>query len=145
METVQVRRILKAPVSAVFRAWTDPKIVAQWAWGRQHETLSIEADCRPGGRWRQEIRNRETGEKWSFDGAYEKVEPERRLVHTFHFRSDRGKVEGPSLVDIRFTDRGDGTTEVVITHTRLEPDKKKGTETGWNGCLDAIADCLAAV
>jgi uncharacterized protein YndB with AHSA1/START domain len=110
-ETVQVRRVLKAPVGAVWRAWTDPGIVARWSWGRQHDTLSVDIDCRPGGRWRQEIRDRKTGEKWTFD---------------------------------QFTGRRDGTTEVVITHTRLEPEKKKGTEIGWNGCLDAIAECLAA-
>ena len=43
------------------------------------------------------------------DGAFEQVERERLLVHTFHFRSDRGTDEPPSLVRIEFTARGDRT------------------------------------
>ena len=52
-----VRRSFRAPLALVYRAWSDPALAARWSWGAEHETLSIELDCRPGGVWKQLIRN----------------------------------------------------------------------------------------
>lgn len=82
-------------------------------------------------------------EQWRFDGVFEEVEPLRRLVHTFHWRGDRGQEEGPSLVTLEFFERPAGT-EVVITHRRLDQAKVEGTRTGWEGVLMAVENCLAA-
>ncbi len=42
-------RVLDAPRELVFKAWTDPKRVAQW-WGPQGFTSHVcELDARPGG------------------------------------------------------------------------------------------------
>jgi uncharacterized protein YndB with AHSA1/START domain len=138
-----VRRVIKAAVDVVYRAWTDPVLVARWSWGRAYETISIEQDCRAGGSWRQHIRNKETGENWFFDGLYQEVVPCKKLVHSFHWRSDRGEEEGPSLVSIEFLERG-ASTEVVITHSLLPAGKKKGTQSGWVDVLDGVEDCLTA-
>ena len=62
-----VRRTLGAPLALVYRAWSEPELAARWSWGAEHETLSVELDCRPGGVWKQVIRNRTNGEQWSFD------------------------------------------------------------------------------
>jgi uncharacterized protein YndB with AHSA1/START domain len=140
-DTVQVRRVLAAPVARVWRFWTDPALAIRWSWGSQYDTVSIDLDCRPGGAWRQEIRDRTTGERWSFDGVFDQVEPERLLVHTFHFRSDRGRDEPPSLVRIEFTARGD-RTEIVITHSRLEEQHRAGTVQGWED-IAAVIERLA--
>jgi uncharacterized protein YndB with AHSA1/START domain len=139
-----VRRVLAAPLGVVYRVWTDPAMVARWSWGRQFETIAIEVDWRAGGTYRQHIRDKQTGENWFFDGVIHEVVPGAKLVHTFHWRSDRGTDHGPSLVTIEFVDRGPNT-EVVITHTRLSgAEVKKGTEAGWADVCDSVADCLAA-
>ena len=137
-----VRRVLEAPASEVYSAWTDPAFLKRWSWGSPHETLSLEQDCRVGGVWRQEIRNKETGERWSFDGVYRELVPGRKLVHTFHWRSDRGVEDGPSLVSIEFVGRGP-KTEVIITHTELDPATRKGTEDGWENVLTSVERCLS--
>ena len=137
-----VRRTLGAPVALVYRAWSDPALAARWSWGAEHETLSVELDCRPGGTWKQTIRNRTSGEVWTFDGIFQEVEPLRRLVHTFHWRGDKGQEEGPSQVTIEFLERA-GMTEVVITHRQLDGAKVDGTRTGWEGVLAAVEACLA--
>lgn len=136
-----VRRVIAAPVSAVYRAWTEPEFLKQWSWGREYETVAVEQDCRVGGIWKQQICDKKSGENWFFDGIFEEVAPEKKLVHTFHFRSDRGNDEGRSQVVIEFLDR-DGSTEVIITHTKLGPDKKKGTEAGWVDVLECVEKCL---
>ena len=47
-----ITRIFDAPRELVWRAWTDPKHVAQW-WGPNGFTNTIhEMDVRPGGVWR---------------------------------------------------------------------------------------------
>ena len=136
-DTVQVRRVLAAPVARVWRVWTDPALAIRWSWGSQYDTVSIDLDCRPGGAWRQEIRDRRTGERWFFDGVFDQVEHERLLVHTFHFRSDRGTDEPPSLVRIEFIPAGD-RTELVITHSRLEPQHRAGTVEGWEDIAGVV-------
>ena len=128
--TVVVRRTFNAPVASVFRAWSDPSMAKRWSWGPEFDTVSIELDCRPGGSWRQHVHDRTTGENWFFDGTFQDVVPNQRLVHTFHFRNDRGYDEPPSLVRIEFAERGT-TTEVVLTHTQLTESKVKETTKGW--------------
>src|SRR3989441_12488543 len=46
--------ILDAPRELVFKAYTDPKLFAQW-WGpRRYEIKIDKFDSRPGGAWRGE-------------------------------------------------------------------------------------------
>ena len=133
-----VRRLINAPADVVFRAWTDPKIAARWSWGSEYETVTIDLDCRVGGTWRQHIRNTKTGENWYFDGAFREVVTNRKLVHSFHFRSDGGEDEETSLTTIEFIPRSN-QTEVVITHTQLpNAAKTKATHEGWVDVLECV-------
>ena len=132
-----VRRLIQAPPERVFRAWSDPDVAARWGWGRAYDTIAVDLDCRPGGRWRHEIRDRTTGETFRFDGVFREVEPPRRVVHTFRWTSDRGHDEPESLVTVDLVPSGGGT-EVVITHTRLPADKVRETDEGWKDCLEQV-------
>ena len=139
-EMCVVRRVVHVPPAAVFRVWTEPRFARQWSWGRQHDTVSVEIDCRVGGLWRQTIRNRELDEVWTFDGEFREVVPARRLVHTFHWRSDKGVDHGTSLVAIDFLAHAEGT-EIVITHTQLrDVEVRDGTERGWERVLADVAE-----
>jgi uncharacterized protein YndB with AHSA1/START domain len=135
--TVVMRHTFKAPVAKLFRAWCDPVMAKRWSWGPEFDTLSIELTCENGGAWRQHIHDRRTGENWYFDGVFQEVVPNRKLVHTFHFTSDRGYDEPPSLVTIEFTERGD-STDIVLTHTQLAEAKVKETNDGWTQIFDVI-------
>lgn len=136
--TLVVRRVLPAPASVVYRAWTDPALVAQWSWGSRHETIAMSLDCRAGGSWHHEIRNRDNGESWTFDGVFEEVVPNRRLVHTFFWRGGKGVEEGTSLVAIDFISKGPEETEVVISHSRLDAGSREGTREGWEDILGLV-------
>ena len=141
-QTVVIRRVFRAPVATVYRFWSDPEHAKRWSWGSIFDTISIDLDCRPGGEWRQHIRDRRSGENWFFDGVFREVVPERKLVHTFHFASDRGKDEPPSLVTIEFTARG-GETEVLLTHTELIPEKRGETDAGWTDIFGLLEGKIA--
>jgi uncharacterized protein YndB with AHSA1/START domain len=135
--TVVMRRTFKAPAAEVFRAWSDPSMAKRWSWGPEFDTVAIELSCQAGGAWRQHIRDRTTGENWYFDGVFQEVVPNRKLVHTFHFTNDRGYDEPPSLVTIEFSERG-GNTDIVLTHTQLSDAKVKETNTGWEQIFGVI-------
>jgi uncharacterized protein YndB with AHSA1/START domain len=133
-----IRRTLSGPPHVVYRVWTEPEYAAMWSWGRAYETVSVEIDKRVGGKWRQQVRDKKTGELWSFEGDFLELVPDRRLAQTFHWVSDRGVDDGKSQVSVDFVDRGD-KTEVVITHTDLPNEKeKKAAENGWEDVLDCI-------
>ena len=137
--TVVMRRTFKAPVASVFRAWSDPSMAKRWSWGPGYDTVSIDLNCAAGGTWRQHIHDRNTGENWFFDGVFHEVVPNRKLVHTFHFRNDRGYDEPPSLVTIEFVEHG-GSTEVVLTHTQLADSKVKETTRGWEEIFEVMEE-----
>lgn len=45
-------RTVNAPITQVFKAWTDPEHLKNW-WGPKGFTNTfIEHDLRPGGKWR---------------------------------------------------------------------------------------------
>jgi uncharacterized protein YndB with AHSA1/START domain len=50
-------RIIDAPREAVFKAWTDPKLVKQWWAPRPWTTPHAEIDLRPGGVCRTVMRS----------------------------------------------------------------------------------------
>jgi uncharacterized protein YndB with AHSA1/START domain len=135
--TVVVRRTFDAPVTKVFRAWSDPAMAKRWSWGPQFDTVTLDLTCQAGGTWRQHILDRTTGENWYFHGVFQEVVPNRKLVHTFHFTNDRGYDEPPSLVTIEFTELDD-RTEVVLTHTQLAQTKVKETNEGWVEILATV-------
>jgi uncharacterized protein YndB with AHSA1/START domain len=138
-----VRRVIKAGPDEVFRAWTSEEFARRWNWGRKYETLTVSIECRHGGVWSQQVRDRETGEVWTFRGEFREVRVPSRLVHTFHWTSDRGTDEGESLVEIDFV-RAKGGTEVIITHSELRSEKQHdGTVNGWAEILKCIEECFA--
>jgi uncharacterized protein YndB with AHSA1/START domain len=126
----------------VYAAWTDAQIASQWAWGKQHDNVETELDSKPGGYWKQTVRNRKDGTLWMFTGQYRELSPPNRVVFTFSWKSSTGHVEMPSLVEVTMAAR-DGGTDVTIVHSELLSDKVDGTTTGWNDCLDEITRALS--
>ena len=48
---VHIERIFDAPRERVWRAYTDPKLVAQW-WGRGNKVVIERLEVERGGHWR---------------------------------------------------------------------------------------------
>src|SRR3989442_14953659 len=74
-------RVLSAPRSRVFTAWTDPKHVAPW-WGPHGFTNPVcELDVRPGGAIRIHMRGPD-GTVYPMTGVYQEIVEPERLVFT---------------------------------------------------------------
>lgn len=107
---IDVIREFDAPPARVFRAWTEPELVAQWLGPHGMKMEILEYDARPGGSYRYIHRN-EQGE-FRFRGVFHTVASGERIVQTFEWEGAPGEV---SLDSAAFEDLGGRTR--LRTHT----------------------------
>lgn len=126
----QLRLARRYPVAPekVWRAWTDPQALSAWFGpGEPHSVTEAELDVRPGGRYRIRFHTPD-GEEHEVSGRYESVEPQRRLVFTWAWRSTPERV---SRVTVQLQPVPDGT-ELVFLHERFfDEAARAGHERGW--------------
>ena len=94
-QEIFMTRVFDAPRHLVFKAHTDPQMVAKW-WGPRRLTADVqELDARPGGHWRI-VHKDADGQSYGFHGVYHSVD-EERIVQTFEFEGAPGHVSLESL------------------------------------------------
>ncbi len=139
---ILITRIFDAPRDRVWRAFADPKLLAQW-WGRGNK-LDIERfEFEKGGHWRF-IEHAE-GESHGFEGRFREITPPERIVWTFEWDGMPGYV---AVDTVSFEDLGDGRTRIVNTslfHTTEERDGmlQSGMEGGLSESYAALDRLLA--
>jgi uncharacterized protein YndB with AHSA1/START domain len=107
---IRIVREFDAPRAKVFRAHTDPELVAQWL-GPRDLTMTIDHyDCRTGGSYRY-LHSRD-GEEYGFHGCFHEVRPDELIVQTFTFE---GWPDGVALEKLVLEDLGDGRTRLTAT------------------------------
>jgi uncharacterized protein YndB with AHSA1/START domain len=83
--------VLDAPRELVFKAYTDPKLFAQW-WGPRQYTNKIDKfDSRSGGEWRV-VQTAADGGQHGFHGVNHEVTAPERIVATFEYEGVPGHV-----------------------------------------------------
>lgn len=145
MRELNLTRILDAPRALVFKAWTDPKHLAQW-WGPDGFTNPVcEVDLRPGGTLRIDMHG--FGVTYPLKGTFiEIVEPER-LTFTTTALDDAGEAFLELLNTVTFTERDGKTTLAVNARVvKMGPgaaDALEGMDPGWNQSLDRLVAHVA--
>ena len=140
---IDIVRELEAPVADVYRAYTEPDLVAQWLGPRDLKIEIQEYDVRPGGSWAYIHRDPE-GAPYGFSGVFHSVAPER-IVQTFEFDGYPGHV---SLESVAFEDLG-GRTRVRIhaVYQTLEDRDgmvESGMEAGLTEGFERLDELLAS-
>jgi uncharacterized protein YndB with AHSA1/START domain len=107
---VRITREFDASPEKVFRAHTDPDLVAQWLGPRRHEMRIDHFDCRTGGSYR--YLHASDGNEYAFHGCFHEVRPAQLIVQTFTFG---GFPDGVALEKLVFEDLGDGRTRLTGT------------------------------
>lgn len=107
---VRIIRDFDAPPEKVFRAHTDPELLARWLGPRQHEVRVEHLDCRTGGSFRYLIGS--DGNEYGFFGSFHEVRPNELIVQTFTFE---GMPDGVALERLTFEDLGTGRTRLTST------------------------------
>ncbi len=120
-----VERMFDAPRAMVWRAWTDPKLLARW-YGPGVDTIIHKFDLKPGGVWLNEMK---WGDKSDLSKAvFQEVVPEQKMVwHHSSTDADWNTVSNPMMADwprvlltvVTFEDDG-AKTKVTLTWTPLE-------------------------
>lgn len=139
---IRIERVFDATRDRVWKAFTDPALVAQW-WGRGNKLVIERMELERGGHWRFVEHSAEGVH--GFEGRYREVTPPERIVSTFEWDGLPGYVV---INDTTFEDLGDGRTRIVTTslfHTSEERDGmlSSGMEQGLNQSYDALDRVLA--
>jgi len=141
---VRIERIFNAPRDRVWRAFTDPKLVAQW-WGRGNRLVVERMEVERGGHWRF-VEHAPDGVH-GFEGRFREVSPPERLSYTFEWDGMPGHVV---VETVTFEDLGNGRTKVVtvgLFHTTEDRDGmvSSGMEEGVNQSYAALDRLLATL
>lgn len=127
-QDIVFRHVFDAPRAVVFRALTEPGLVANWYGPRIYETIVDELDPRPGGRWRFINRNAE-GQEFGFRGVFHTVTPEL-IIQTSEFEGVPGHV---GLETATLTERDGKTTfEATALFPSVE-DRDMNVANGMEG------------
>lgn len=140
---IRIERVFNASRDRVWKAFTDPALVAQW-WGRGNKLVIERMQVERGGHWRF-VEHAPDGVH-GFEGRYREVTPPERIVHTFEWDGMPGYV---TVETVTFEDLGDDRTRVVTTalfYTTEERDGmlSSGMEQGLNQSYAALDRLLAA-
>jgi uncharacterized protein YndB with AHSA1/START domain len=135
--------VLDAPRELVFKAYTDPKLFAQW-WGpRRYETRILKFESRPGGEWHV-IHRGEDGSEHGFRGVNHDVVDNERICATFEYLGVPGHV---ALQTATFEPLGNKTRLVAQTVFQSVMDRDgmvaSGMQEGADESMERLAELLA--
>lgn len=140
-------RVFNAPREKVFKAWTEPELVAKW-WGPKGVTNpTCEWDARPGGvidvvMLAGEELGDLKGSEWPMKGTFREVDPPNRLVYTSSAIMDNKPIL--ECTNTVIFEEQDGKTKMIlkIVVTKASPEAEgplSGMEIGWNQSIDKLA------
>jgi uncharacterized protein YndB with AHSA1/START domain len=140
-------RVFDAPRELVFRAWTDPKRVAQW-WGPHGFTNPVcELDPRPGGAIRIHMRAPD-GNVYPMTGVYQEVVEPERIVFTSAALDDKGNPMFEVLTTVTWAEQGGKTKQILRARViKMSPQAAPyiaGMEQGWTQSLERLTAYVAA-
>ena len=138
---IRTERVFDAPREHLWRAFTDPKSIAQW-WGRGNPLVIERLEVERGGHWRY-VEHAPDGAH-GFEGRFREVAAPERLVQTFEWDGMPGYVV---ITSQTFEEVGAGRTKVVTTllfHTVQERDgmSSSGMESGLHESYAALDTVL---
>lgn len=142
-QRLQLRMVREFDASPerLFKAWSDPKDLARWAWGSLGNDVTAEADVRVGGRYRIATVRPKEG-VWAFEGVYLEVVEGRKLAYTVRWEAPMQYADADETVSVEFTDR-DGVTEMVFVHEgTFPPEARSEHERGWANTFDMLSGVL---
>ncbi|MET4781099.1 SRPBCC family protein [Glaciihabitans sp. UYNi722] len=143
---IDIVREFDAPISTVYRAYSESDLVKQWLGPLGYEMQIERYDVRTGGGYRY-VHISDTGEKYTFNGVFHVARENDLIIQTFEFE---GFPDTVSIESARFEDLGDNRCRVVVhsAYPSLEArdgmiasDMEKGVTEGYQR-LDELLTTL---
>lgn len=133
-KNLEIHCRIPAKPEKVFEAWTHQEAMS-WYCPEDMTVIAAEADVKILGKYRVSMRA-DTGKVYTFDGIYEEIVPNRKLVFT-HQWEESEPVE--THVTVEFAE-DNGGTELTIKHAGIATEEHaKGHEAGWTSTLRNLA------
>jgi uncharacterized protein YndB with AHSA1/START domain len=135
-DEILITRELAAPRHLVYRAFTEPDLVARW-WHADHgRIVSVNIDLRVGGSWRY-VMTAHAGFEVAFHGEYQEIVPDEKIVTTEVFE---GAPDHPALTTTTFTESQGKTLVTILTKHDSKESRDaviaSGMESGMQVAMD---------
>ena len=130
---MKVTREFDAPVTNVWKAWTEPAQLDQWWAPKPWHAHTQSMDFREGGRWMYYMEGPE-GERHYCRADYETIVPNKKYTGLDAFCDEKGNInnEMPRMKwDVAFADLKDRTRIDVLITFPSEEDMDKIIEMGF--------------
>ena len=139
-DPIIMEALFRAPISRVWRAWTEPERVRQWFGREPGSLIAAEMDVRVGGHWSYVMREDAAGRE-RLTGAYTDVTPETRLAFTWRH------VDEPAGGEPQETPVSPGHRGAVVRRgghapqppPRRHPPRRRAPRRGF--WVDAVSRC----
>ena len=147
-KSITITRLLKAPRTLVFQAFTEPKHLAQW-WGPKGFTNPVcEIDARPGGAILIHMEMAAAGFSHPMTGTVHEVVPPERFVFSAVALDGDGRTLLESHTTVTFREEGGATRLTIEARAKgLVPMARMmlaGMEEGWSQSLEKLEALVTA-
>jgi uncharacterized protein YndB with AHSA1/START domain len=147
VKEVTLTRVFDAPRELVFKAWTDPQLVAQWFGPAYFDIPLCEIDAKPWGRYLIHMRGPD-GDIYPDSGVYQEVvAPERIVFTSCAFDDGQGGHQLETLNTLSLTEKNGRTymtLHIVVTKRTPEVEGAlAGMEEGWSQSFEKLEGRLA--
>ena len=143
IENLVVTRVLKATPEKVYKAWTDPALIAKWFYPNERwDRCDPEVEPMVGGKYNITMVHSD-GDKVGMKGKVVEMVSNEKLVFTF-LDKDSDDFSQESVVTVTLKAVAEGT-ELTLVHSKLaSADLKSNVSQGWDGCLNMLGNFIQA-
>ena len=140
---IVITREFAAPKHLVYRAYTEPDLIARWWSGERGEVTSVDVDLRVGGTWRYVMTANE-GFEVAFHGEFREIVPNERLVNTEVYEGAPPGT-GPALVTVELAEDAGRTRLQMLMELEDRETRDAIIESGMEGGLQEGLDLLEQI
>ncbi|MFI5240142.1 MAG: SRPBCC domain-containing protein [Candidatus Saccharimonadia bacterium] len=146
-----ISRIFDAPRELVFKAWTDPELLAKW-WGPRGVTNpECEVDAQVGGAIHITMLAGEelgplAGQRWPMKGTFIELTPPDRIVFSNQAVDENDNVLIDGITTVIFEEKDSKTIMTLHVIARgisaESPQMLAGMNQGWSESIDKLTELL---
>ena len=152
---LEVRKTIQAPAERVFDAWTKPELIEEW-WGPSSYTCpKAKLKLKVGGKYLFCMLSAEGKELWT-TGEFIEIDRPRKLVMSDYPSNAEGKIispeeagmkgpfaeDGASYITVEIETRGDGESELILSHEGLPAAMHAECVDGWKTSLEKLKNVV---
>lgn len=138
--TVNISKIIEAPITKIFDAWLNPSTLAKFILPMPGmENAQVENEAYEGGEFT--IIMQVGDNKIPHTGKYIEIDRPRKLAFTW----ESPESVDDSIVTLNLTELDDGKTNIELTHVKFIDEKRRSNhEGGWGNILSKLNEVISS-